>query len=338
LFIDIEFCPRKWPEFMFNPNSAAPVTRRLHIVVNGNGGAARKRGGIDALREDLTEQCRQAGLTATLDLVDGAGMEKALRQALEQARDGEADAVVVGGGDGTIATAAAIFADSGIPLGVLPLGTVNHFAKDIGMPMALEEAFAALAGAGTEQIDVAEVNGRIFTNNSVLGVHPFLVAERDRRQKQQGWSKWPAMAVAMLKLLKYLPSRKLTLHVDDEQHAVRTPLLFVGVNDYHVDDFDLRRSDGMANGHLWLLISRHGRPLHFASFAIRALFTGFDWEGDFTVLRARELRVDTRRSRHLPVTYNGELERMETPLRYRIRPKALTILRPPAEKRESQMD
>ncbi|SNB61388.1 Diacylglycerol kinase family enzyme [Arboricoccus pini] len=304
-----------------------PSNRRLRLVINGEGGAAQAKGGADRLKAELERLSREAALDCTVVMTDGPSMPGTLKEALTAARAGTLDAVVVGGGDGTIAAAAGIFADTGVPLGALPLGTVNHFAKDVGMPTSLDDALRALAMAEIAKVDLGEVNGRVFTNNAVLGVHPFMVAERDKRQRSHGWSKWPAMGWAFLKLLKHLPSRRLTLHVDGTSRNLRTPLVFVGVNDYRIESMDLRRSEGMANGNLWLLIARHDRPSAFVGFALRALLTGFDWEGDFEVVRARELKVECRRH-HLPVTYNGELERLEMPLEFKLRPLALTILKP----------
>ena len=90
------------------------------------------------------------------------------------------DAIVVAGGDGTVNAAAGAAAGTDLLLGVLPMGTFNHFAKDLGLPTDLPGAAAALAQGDERQVDVGEVNGRVFVNNSALGVYPEMVAVRDR--------------------------------------------------------------------------------------------------------------------------------------------------------------
>ena len=84
---------------------------------------------------------------------------------------GEIDAVVVGGGDGSIRTVASVLAETSVPLGVLPLGTLNHFVKDLGIPLPLEEAAATIAAGHLRVVDLAEVNGRVFVNNVSLGLY-----------------------------------------------------------------------------------------------------------------------------------------------------------------------
>ena len=93
---------------------------------------------------------------------------------MAQAKRGEIDAIVVGGGDGSVRTVAGVLADTGVPLGVLPLGTLNHFAKDLGIPLKVEQAAAAIAAGHTRNVDIAEVNGKTFINNSSIGIYPYM--------------------------------------------------------------------------------------------------------------------------------------------------------------------
>lgn len=122
------------------------------------------------------------GLDADITLAQsGAEMIATAEQAL---RDG-APIVVAGGGDGTINAVASVVVGSGTPFGVLPLGTLNHFAKDLNIPLELDAAIANVAQGVPHQVDVGEVNGRIFLNNSSLGLYPDIV--RDRESSSAGW-------------------------------------------------------------------------------------------------------------------------------------------------------
>jgi diacylglycerol kinase family enzyme len=257
-------------------------------------------------------------------------MTATLERARERALAGEFDGVVVGGGDGSVNAAAKLLAGTGVPLGVLPLGTLNHFAKDVGMPAEIEAAAAAIAAASPRPVDVAEVNGHVFVNNSLLGAYPYIVADRERRRELHGLGKWTAMSLAFLRLLARFPRRRLTLCFEGDRRPVRTPCLLVGVNEYDPQLFEIRRRDGLDQGQLWLVVAKHARPLPFAWFAFRAAFRGLDEAGDFEVLKLQSLEVRARTSR-LPVSIDGELLRLRPPLRYRIRRGDLLVLAPTRE-------
>lgn len=153
--------------------------KRAHVILNGSAGA----GHDDATAHALREQFRQAGVEAQVVLAaNGGEMTAAARKALAAA----SDVVVAAGGDGTINAVASVLAGSGVPFGVLPLGTLNHFAKDIGMPLELEEAVRTIGAGRTRRVDVGQVNDRIFLNNSSLGLYPDIVHDRDTSAAASG--------------------------------------------------------------------------------------------------------------------------------------------------------
>ena len=119
---------------------------------------------------------------------------------------GETDAIVVGGGDGSIRTLASVLAGTDVPLGVLPLGTLNHFAKDLGIPLQVEEAAAIIAAGRTRVVDLAEVNGETFINNSSIGIYPYMVIDRERRRARHKLAKWMAMVPAFFRMLRHFPA------------------------------------------------------------------------------------------------------------------------------------
>jgi diacylglycerol kinase family enzyme len=305
---------------------AAPDQRRVIALLNRSGGTI-QRIGVERLREQLADAFARCGARAELVLADPADLRRQAEQALAHAQAGRTDAVVVGGGDGSVNTVAGVLAGTGVPLGVLPLGTLNHFAKDLGMPLEVEAAVEAIVRADPRAVDVAEVNGRVFVNNSLLGVYPYMVADRERRRKAHGLGKWVAMSLAFLRMLARFPRRRLELCVEGWTKPYRTPCLFVGVNEYETGQFQLQRRSGMDNGELWLLVAKHSQPLSFAWFAFRVAFRGLDEAGDFELLRATAIEVRAYASR-VPVSTDGEIARMRAPLRYRIRPGDLRVLAP----------
>ena len=307
-----------------------PATgRRLRVVLNRDGGTARRLG-VDPLRAQLSEGFARAGAAAELTFVPGDELVRRLEQARDDALAHGLDGIVVGGGDGSVNAAATVLAGTGVPLGVLPLGTLNHFARDLGIPPEPEAAAAAIAAAQPRPVDVAEVNGHLFVNNSLLGAYPYMVADRERRRELHGLGKWTAMSLAFLRMLARFPRRRLTLCFEGDRRPVRTPCLLVGVNEYDPQLFEVRRRHGLDEGHLWLVVAKHASPLGFAWFAFRAAFRGLVESRDFETHKLRSLEVRARTTR-LPVSIDGELLRLRPPLRYRIRPGKLLVLAPPAE-------
>ena len=116
------------------------------------------------------------GSTAGIELVEGGDAELRCRAIAERGDP----LLIVGGGDGTISAAAGALAGTGTALGILPLGTLNHFARDLGIPLDLDEAALTIARGKERRVDVAEMNGRTFINNSAVGLYPLMVIDRER--------------------------------------------------------------------------------------------------------------------------------------------------------------
>jgi len=271
-----------------------------------------------------------AGADATVTAVDPAG----LSPAVEMAARSDADAVVLGGGDGTLNLGAMTLA-GGLrqlkPLGILPLGTLNHFARDLGIPMDLDEAVRIVVAGHVRSVDLGEVNGRVFLNNSSIGIYPEVVRERDEIQKRGLASKWVAMLRAAIDQLRRFPMVTVTLRLPGRALRVRTPLVFVGNNRYEMKLFRMGRRAHLDRGELYLYVARDQSRLGFVGLALRALFRRLDPEKDFESVGLPWVEVATSWRRSLRVARDGEVERLATPLRYRVRPEALCVLAPPAE-------
>ena len=180
--------------------------------------------------------------------------------------------VAVGGGDGTVSAVAAALVDGSVPLGVLPMGTLNHFAKDLGIPLDLEGAVRTLFTGTEARVDVGEVNGRVFLNNSSVGLYPQIVREREREQ-QHGRSKWVAFAHATARVLR----RGVTLHVEVQAdrggpHLLDTPFLFVGNNPYKITGLEIGKRARLDCGTLWLCAAPRANRLKLVVLALGALF------------------------------------------------------------------
>jgi YegS/Rv2252/BmrU family lipid kinase len=290
------------------------------VIINGSAGA-----GHDALvAGELRAKFRAHGCDAEVTLTKGgAEMIAAARKALGDA----ADIVVAGGGDGTMNTVASVMAGSGVALGVLPLGTLNHFAKDLGIPLELDEAVRNVAEGKRIEVDVARVNDKIFLNNSSLGLYPDIVRDREKQQRRLGRGKWPAAAWATIAALRRYPFLSLRLTIDGVQHARSTPFVFIGNNEYTMRGLAIGARTHLDRGQLSLYVAQRPGRLGLLRFAFRALFGRLAQERDFDVLLSDKLDIETRH-RHLRVATDGEVTIMTTPLRYRIMPAALTVIVP----------
>jgi diacylglycerol kinase family enzyme len=212
--------------------------------------------------------------------------------------------------------------------GVLPLGTLNHFAKDLGMPLKLEDAVRAIAEGTVRQVDVGEVNGRIFINNSSIGIYPEIVRERELQQLRLGKSKWRALASASLHATEGRPGLAVRIASEDEEHLRRTPFVFIGNNRYVMEGFSIGGRETLDAGELALYFGRRTGRLGLVLLALRALLRRLEQSKDFEMLAGEAFEITTRDKR-IRVATDGEVGMMDTPLNYRIRRRALRVLAPP---------
>ena len=294
--------------------------REVLVCINRSSGAiARGLHKAEAIEKALSED----GIAARVELLPGGG----IAEHAAEAAAGGAPLVIVGGGDGSISAAAGALAGSQTALGVLPLGTLNHFARDLGIPADLGEAARIIAAGKRRSIDVAEVNGRVFVNNSAIGLYPLMVVDRDLQRQRLGRSKRLAMLVAAVRTLARFNHYRLALTVNDEQAQIDTPLLFVGNNEYRLDIGAPGQRESLEDGRLSVFVMRKKSRRGFIAASLRAL-AGRTRPDDMVRLDDVErLLVASRRS-HLIVSIDGEVESIASPLTYRVRKSALQVLAP----------
>lgn len=297
------------------------MPKKFIAFINASAGTAKAKC-RDDLCATLAECFGQFGMEADIRFPAGEELPHMLKEAREFAVDG----IIVGGGDGTIRTAASALVGSKIPLGVLALGTLNHFAKDLGLPLKLEEAVAAIAAGNVETIDVASVNGEIFINNSSLGIYPFLVLDRERMQ-EEGKRKWHAALLASFRALRKFPLRRLRVQVAGETTSHRTPVVFIGNNAYGLDAGKVGKRERLDGGELSIHVAKVESREGFLLLVLRAMFGLLRTSRDLQVLTADSAEVTSGTSR-LPVALDGEVEIMTPPLRYEIRKQALRVFVP----------
>jgi diacylglycerol kinase family enzyme len=289
----------------------APVT----VLLNA-------RSGTGAALEAVSE-IRAAVPEARIEVL---GNPRQIRPKAREAALAGCPVVAAGGGDGTINAVVNGIAGTGAALGVLPMGTLNHFAKDAGIPLGLSEAARVLVEGRAEACDIAEVNGRLFVNNSSLGLYASMVRRRQRVQRR-GYGKWMAMALAALTVLRNYSLIGVSLEVDGRRFHRRTPLLFIGNNEYEMDAFNMGSRASLGAGLLSLHVPHDLGPVELFGIGLKALVGRLKGVENMDMLHAREILVQTRR-RRLAVAVDGEVEFMRAPLHYRSLPGALRVMRP----------
>ncbi|HEV7267474.1 MAG TPA: diacylglycerol kinase family protein [Falsiroseomonas sp.] len=296
---------------------------RIAVVLNTSAGSLLGRHEAEA---EVARHLADAGLEAILvpDHPDG------LCARLDDAIARGADAVVVGGGDGTIAAAAARLVDTPTALGILPLGTMNMLARDLGIPLELAAAAEALAHGAIRAIDAAEVNGHVFLCSSVIGSPSWLGRHRERHRGKASLRNRLAFALAALRAEWRHPPMRLSVALDG-RNPVRlwTRALAVASNRY-AEGFGLVMArTSLDAGQLTLYVARRYGLWWWVRAAV-GMFLG-SWRGGRLVHEraAREVTIASPRTA-LRVMNDGEALLLNPPLTYRIRPAALRVIAPPA--------
>ena len=290
------------------------------VIINASSGAGDK----EEVRARITEFFKSRNAVARIIFArDGAEIAPLARRAVEE----DCCPIIAGGGDGTINAVATHVVGTNRALGVLPLGTLNHFAKDMHIPLELEEAARVCLEGRAVLVDVGEVNGRIFLNNSSLGLYPSIVREREKLQQRLGHGKWRAFFWASLTVLKRYPFLSVRLSTDEKELVRRSPFIFIGNNEYEMENFNIGSRACLNKGLLSLYIAHRTGRFGLVRLALHALFGGLHDEVDFDALCTKEIWIETRRPR-LRVATDGEVTIMPTPLHYRVRPGALRVLVP----------
>lgn len=290
------------------------------LIVNASAGT----GCTDKWAQELIAKFRANGLEVQLTLArSGAEIIDTARQAVA---DG-VKLIVAGGGDGTQSAVASVLAGTQAVHGVLALGTLNHFARDLNIPVDLDAAIRNIAQGTVTRVDVGQVNDRIFINNSGLGLYPDLVRDRERQQRRLGRGKWPAFALATLAIARRFPFLDVRLRIDGTEHRRRTPFVFIGNNQYQMEGFNIGVRERIDEGTMCLYMAHRTGRLGLLRLALHALTHRLAQARDFDMLNSTEMFIATHKKR-VRVSTDGEVTMMSSPLHYRIHKAALQVIVP----------
>ena len=294
------------------------ATASATIIVNSHAGATETR----VRPEDLAAAFAEHRFSPSIVVASGDRIGDAARSAVRAG----SRVIVAAGGDGTVNTVAAVVADTGVTLGVLPFGTLNHFAKDLGIPLDLPSAVATIANGHIATVDAAEVNARLFVNNASVGLYPRLVWERAREQ-ERGRGKLHAFLLALARVWRRYRRVTVSVHDGTRERVIHTPFVFVGNNEYSLEGVRIGARTRLDRGYLHVCMAPGLERLEVIRVLLAALVGRLHAIDRFESVRTQQLSIAAQR-RRLGVSLDGELTVLETPLRYRIRPGALRVLVP----------
>ncbi|HYE62087.1 MAG TPA: diacylglycerol kinase family protein [Phycisphaerales bacterium] len=291
---------------------------RVAIILNASSGP------LQTTPAQLEPLLRSAGIEATVHCPQGEEKVDVIARSLVA---GGVETVVAAGGDGTVSAVASVLVGSGSALGILPLGTFNHLAKDLRIPLTLEGAVANLASGVSRAIDVGEVNGRRFLNNLSIGVYPAFVEARGEARRLPKVLRYVKRAWAMLRVFRRLPQLWVHIDVDGQRLSRITPAVLVGNNEYRLDAPGAGTRSTLSDGRLSLVITRRRGPRGLIMQALRASLGRLRGSRDLDELCGREITIRTSFG-SIKVGIDGEIVRMKTPLRCRVLPGALRVIVP----------
>ncbi|MGI8470106.1 MAG: diacylglycerol/lipid kinase family protein [Pyrinomonadaceae bacterium] len=297
----------------------------IKVIVNAGSGSVE----CDETKRRLQAAFRAHSIEAEIHLAQ-SGRE--IIELAKRAAQSDTEIICAGGGDGTISAVASIVSGTNKTLGVLPLGTLNNFSKDLRIPQNIEEAVRVIAENNVKQIDVGEVNGHIFVNNSSIGLYPHIVKDREQQQ-HLGHGKWRSAFWAALKILKHSPFFAVKLETEENIRIVKTPFVFVGNGEYEMDFFNIGRRAEIDDGKLSVyFLHRSGRKGLFL-LALRTIFGRLRQTKDFEEISVTEITFETKK-RQILVAFDGEIKMLKTPLHYKIHPQVLRVIAPQEISRE----
>lgn len=292
---------------------------KVGVIINEHAASGRKAGAVALTRScfekagpgTIVRLCRRTELTqVTLEL---------LRQGCT--------AIAAGGGDGTLSTVAELCVREQIPLGVLPLGTHNHFAHDARLPLDIAESVRCILSERTRRVDLGSVNGHTFINNSSIGAYPRAVEARDDLRRHFGLRKYVAAMIGTLRVFSRKPEVDAVMEIDGVKVPGSGPFVFVGNNEYSVRMFSTQARQSLSGGKLCIYTARCNGVSGLMRLLWLALWDRLEQTRDFQMRTGESVTIHLRKAM-VRVSKDGEVIRLPPPLVYRILPGALEIFSP----------
>ena len=293
----------------------------LTLVLNANAGTLR---GLDPQQAaaDIAGIFRAHGHHVRPEVHKGHDAVAAIARIC---REKSCDAIIVGGGDGTVSAAASAAAESDLALGILPLGTMNLFARSLAIPLDMMEAAEALATGRKVAVDVGTVNGRTFIHHVTLGLHPRMIRIRERLSYGSRLGKIWANIQAFWVAVRRPPRLAATIRIDEHRLERRTAAIVVSNNPF--GEGHMPYADDLRQGRLGLYVTTSRRWRHLVQFAAVATFEGISESSFVESWQGKDVEIELTRKTE-PASVDGEIVALETPIQVGIRHNKLVVLQP----------
>ena len=296
-------------------------TARVAAILNAASGKSDGSATAAALEKQL------GPASGSFDIIHARKGQDLIRLAADTAKNH--DVVIAVGGDGTQAAVAQALADAadGTVMGVIPGGTFNYFARDLGVGDTPDAAIQTLLNAQVQPVSVGDMNGKVFLNNISLGAYPEILEKREAAYRRFGRSRFLAYWATLRALLDLRHPLHLTAHVGDETRHFHTALAFVAQSETQLESFGLEGADEVRRDKLPLFIAKAKGPLPLMRAALRLALGRTSKGEDFELIISDDFVIETdTRTRH--VAHDGERSRIPAPLNLTVRKDALRVLVP----------
>jgi YegS/Rv2252/BmrU family lipid kinase len=277
-----------------------------------------RNSGSRADADDLIAAAR-AEEVEVLELSPGLDCSKEVRERISRG----VKLFIAAGGDGTVHHIVQAVAQTDAVLAVIPAGTYNHFARDLGIPLTWREALDVALNGASRRIDAARINERFFINNVSLGLYPELVARREEHGRD--YPRWRARLYALYTTLRKYPHVTLSVETESQQEVIRTHVFMVSNNSYDLERFGVEAPrETLTEGKLTVYWLSHRSRWQLARIVARYMAGRVREIPGFTMFRTRAMRVQSSRA-FLKVGIDGELFTLATPLRIVSVPQSVTV-------------
>ncbi|MCL6707520.1 diacylglycerol kinase family lipid kinase [Pseudomonas sp. R2.Fl] len=301
---------------------------KLRAVLNRDGGTFRTTD-MDDFCARATQAFARAGRQIECRVVSGREVVSALEQACA---DPGVDGLVAGGGDGTISAAAGLAWRSGLPLGVIPAGTMNLFARALKMPLNIYQALDTLAESRTRAVDIATANGRPFVHQFSAGLHARMVRMRDQMEFASRLGKMRASSRAILGVILDPPEFEVMFDIDGDGRAETRQVSAISISNNSFGSSPLLVPDDPAGGHLGVYLAAPVPPSGVARLAFDILRGRLKENEAVDHATARTVRLHFPKHRKGALcVLDGELLRMPEYVEIRQHPGELQVIAPDVE-------
>jgi diacylglycerol kinase family enzyme len=301
--------------------SDAPSITVILNVGSGHGDSA-------TCEREIRAAFEAAGRAHRIVVADSAAeVERQTRLAMVAARR-QPQVIVAAGGDGTINLVAGLLVERDLPFGVIPLGTFNYFARDLGIPLSPGPAAMAIATGHTRRVHVARVNGHLFLNNASFGLYRKLLEDRERDKQRFGRYKIIAVISALTTLWRFRQVYTLRMQMDGRVTTLRTPMLFFGLNSLQLEKLDLDVARCTDAGQMAVIALEPSSRWHLLGLALKGALRGLHADPGLRCHGASHVVVEQPGRRQTRVAVDGEVIDCAMPLRFEIMRDALQVVVP----------